>query len=296
MNLKPGLPSTISKIPVPELVKRIYEEIGRDRCFGRAAELGFYFILSLFPMLIFVLTLLSFFPDTDQLLLLYLARLIPSQALNLIDSWAQDLLKSRSSGLLSFGVLFTLWSASTGMIALMRALNAAYEVPEGRPFFKARLVAVVLVFALSVLFLGGTALVFFGDLLLAWIFQSISLRGMENIGAQLTRYCTGLLMLYGGFNVIYTFGPNIAYKPKWLNAGSIFATISCLIASFLFSVYLRLMPSMNKTYGSLGAFIALMLWTFLFSAVIMIGAEINSEVEKTRGQKQEPREPPGGPA
>ncbi len=169
---------------------------------GRAAELSFYFVLSLFPLLIFLLTLLSFLPDADKLLLNYMARMIPPQALDLIDRWADDLRESRSGGLLSFGLVFTLWSASTGMLALMRALNTAYEVKEGRPFLKARLVAILLLFALSILILGGAALVLFGDFILSWAFGFVNLSNFQGLAAELVRYSIGIVMLYGGLNVI----------------------------------------------------------------------------------------------
>ena len=257
---------------------------------GRAAELSFYFVLSLFPLLIFLLTLLSFLPDADKLLMNYMARMIPPQALDLIDRWADDLRESRSGGLLSFGLVFTLWSASTGMLALMRALNTAYEVKEGRPFVKARLVAILLLFALSILILGGSALVLFGDFILSRAFGYVNLSNFQGLAAELVRYSIGIIMLYGGLNVIYNFGPNIAYKPTLINPGSLFAAAACLIASFLFSLYLKIVPTMNATYGSIGAFIVLMLWMYLISLVIMIGAEINSEIEKEKGRRQTEKE------
>ena len=284
------LKTITENVKIPDLVKRIYKKFMQDRCMGRAAELGFYFVLSIFPLLIFLLTLLSFLPDADKLLMNYMARMIPPQALELIDRWADNLRESRSGGLLSFGILFTLWSASTGMIALMRALNTAYEVKEGRPFLKARLVAVLLLFSLSFLILGGASLVFFGDFILSWIFGYVSLSDFQGIAAELVRYLIGLIMLYGGLNIIYNFGPNIAYKPTLINPGSIFATVACLIVSFLFSLYLQLVPTMNATYGSLGAFIVLMLWMYLISLVIMVGAEINSEIEKEEGLRQTEKE------
>jgi membrane protein len=140
------------------------------------------------------------------------------------------------------------------------------------------------------LILGGAGLVFFGDFLLSLAFGYVRLSGFENNAAALIRYLIGFIMLYGGLTVIYNFGPNTLLKPSFLNPGSIFATIACLIVSFLFSLYLRIVPTMNATYGSLGAFIVLMLWLYLISAVIMIGAEINSEIEKRKGKKQVAKE------
>jgi len=279
----------LAGLTIKELAKRVWHEIDDDRCLGRAAEAAFYLVLSLFPLMICILALLSLIPEGRSLLLQNLSHIVPADAMDVIRQWMRELLATRSKGLFSVSLLFALWSASTGMTALMTMLNAAYEVKEGRSFLHARMVAIGLIFALGFLVLGGAIVVVFGDDVLQWISQRFGLEAFHSTLWDFLSYSVGLLMLITGISILYTYAPNINRTPRFLSAGSIFAVAAGIAVSFAFSIYVQI-ASMNLTYGSLGAFVVLMLWLYLMTLILMIGGEVNSEIEFASGRRPRPKE------
>jgi membrane protein len=265
------------------LTKSIYREIIEDRALGRAAELAFYLILSLFPLLICTLSLLSFIPASKEIALQYLSQAMPGEAMGLLRKWVDELVNQRSSAVFSFGLLFTLWSASSGIVALMDVLNVAYEVPgERRSFLKTRFVAVVLTIALALMILGGCVLVIYGGELARWTLSQLKSTDAYYWIGRSASYIVGALLLFAALQVTYNYGPDVDRGANRTWPGSVFGTVTILICSYLFSVYLRFAPSYSATYGSLGAIVILMIWLYLVGLIFMIGAEINSELLKRR--------------
>ena len=285
---------TLGGLTIKELARRTWREAGEDNVTGRAAELAYYFLLALFPLLIFLLSLVSFIPSAQETIFTWLSRLMPQDAMRIIDDWVETVFSTRSGGLLSFGIIFTLWAASTGMAALMDALNSAYEVKEGRPFWKARLVALGLTVAICVLVIGGAALITFGDQFARWLAAWLGVGDQFGIIWPFIRYLLGLCMLIVGLGAIYYFAPNARQRWKWITPGAVFAVVTFVAVSYLFSLYLRFAPSYDATYGSLGAVIILMLWLYLMGLIVFIGAEINSEVDKSLGKYRTEKELPDG--
>lgn len=275
----------VKGLTLAELAQNTWQEAGEDNLFGRAAELAYYFLLALFPLLIFLLSLISFIPDAQETIFMWLARLMPKSAVGLIDEWVRDVFDARSGGLLSFGMIFSLWAASNGMAALIAALNSAYEVKEARPFWKARLVALGLTVALSLLVFGGAFAIAYGDRLAAWISGAFRLGADLEIIWTAAAYLVGLFMIVTGLALIYCFAPNARQRWRWLTHGSVFAAVAFIAVSYLFSLYLRFAPSYSVTYGSIGAVIVLMLWLYLMGLIVLIGGEINSEINKARGKQ-----------
>ena len=262
-----------------EIVHNVRREIFKDRVLGRAAELAFFLIMALFPLLIFLLTLLTFFPGSRDLAIQYLARVVPDEAMGLINRWVTELFRSRSGAVLSFGLLFSVWSASTGMSALMDILNTAYEVKEARSFIKEKGTAIILTIALTLLAVAGITLVIYGKPLIEWFLKRMTVESSAML--SLITPIGGVALLYLSLALIYNFGPNVNRKANRAWPGSIFAVIGILLASYLFSLYLKFGPSYNATYGSLGAVVVLMLWLYLVGLVIMVGAELNCELMKS---------------
>jgi membrane protein len=261
--------------------KRVYRETIEDRALGRAAELGFYLILSLFPLMICTLSLLSFIPASKQVALQYLSQAMPAEAMGLVRNWVDELVNQRSSAVFSFGLLFTLWSASSGIVALMDVLNVAYEVPEdSRSFLKTRVVALILTIALALLILGGCVLVIYGGGLARWELSQLRSADAYYWIGRSASYISGALLLFAALQLTYNYGPNVDRGANKTWPGSIFGTVAILFCSYLFSIYLRFVPSYNATYGSLGAIVVLMIWLYLVGLIFMIGAEINSELMK----------------
>jgi membrane protein len=238
-----------------------------------------------------MLNLVSFIPGAQETVLAWLSQLMPHKALDIINDWIGTVFSARNTGVLSFSVIFALWAASTGLAALIETLNVAYEVKEGRPFWKVRLVALSLTVALSVLIIGGAALITFGNQLTAWIADGLGIRNQFEIIWTVIRYVLGFLMLIVGIGVVYYFAPNARQHWKWITPGATFAAVSIVAVSYLFSIYLRFAPSYDVTYGSLGAVVILMLWFYLMGLIVLIGAEINSEIDRSLGKHRIERVP-----
>jgi membrane protein len=271
-------------LTLKELAIGAWREAYEDEAFGKAAELAYFFLLALFPMLIFLLSVFSFLPGLQEALIDWLDRVMPRDASRLVASWIENVASARSGRLLSLGLLGSLWAASYGIGAAVDALNTAYDIEEGRPFWKSRLMAIGLTIALSVFFVGGQVLIMFGDWLAACFAAWIGLGGGFTTLWRYVDYLIGLLMLTIGVGLIYHFAPNVKRKWRLVTPGAVFAVMASLLASILFSLYLRVAPSHSATYGSLGAVIVLMLWLYLLGLALFLGGEINSEIERAAGR------------
>ena len=268
----------IGGLTFKELAVRTWREGNEDNILGRAAELAYYFLLALFPMLIFLTSLVGFLPGLREAIFTALGKFVPGEAMRLVSETISDVTRHRSGGLISFGVLGALWAASGGVTAVMGTLNAAYDAREERSFWKIRLIAISLTVMLALLVMGGTALVMFGDRFAVWFGERLGMGPSFTVIWGVIHYLVGLALLFLGLELIYYFGPNVEQDWKWVTPGAVFAVVSMVVASLLFSLYLRFAPDYSATYGSLGAVIVLMLWLYLMGAVILIGGEVNAEI------------------
>jgi membrane protein len=268
----------IGGLTFKELAVRTWREANEDNILGRAAELAYYFLLALFPMLIFLTSLVGFLPGLREAIFTALGKFVPGEAMRLVSETISDVTRHRSGGLISFGVLGALWAASGGVTAVMGTLNAAYDAREERSFWKIRLIAISLTVMLALLVMGGTALVMFGDRFAVWFGERLGMGPSFTVIWGVIHYLVGLALLFLGLELIYYFSPNVEQDWKWVTPGAVFAVVSMVVASLLFSLYLRFAPDYSATYGSLGAVIVLMLWLYLMGAVILIGGEVNAEI------------------
>jgi membrane protein len=201
-----------------------------------------------------------------------------------VSQTINDVMRNRSGGLISFGILGALWAASGGVTAVMGALNVAYDAKENRSFWKIRLIAIGLTILLALLVVGGTILIMFGDRFAAWFAAQWGMGTAFKVIWGIVDYLMGLALLFLALEVIYYLGPNVEQDWKWVTPGAAFAVVSLIIASLLFSLYLRVAPNYSATYGSIGAVVILMLWLYLVGSVILIGGEINAELVHATNQ------------
>ena len=268
------------------LVKRVWAEIQDDDVLGRAAQLSYYFLLALFPLLIFLTSLFGIVlgkgSELRQNLFSYLAEVMPPSAFQLIESTMLEISKASTGGKLSFGLLAALWAASNGMGAITEALNVAYDVKESRPWWKYRLQAIGLTVALSVLIISALLLVLYGGKIVEGLAANFDVGSAFVITWKIAQWPIVLASMLLAFALIYYFAPDLReQKWAWVTPGAVLGVALWLLASFGFRTYLHFFDSYSATYGSLGAVIILMLWLYLTGVAVLVGGELNAELEHT---------------
>jgi membrane protein len=219
----------------------------------------------------------------------YLARVMPPSAYQQISQTMIEVSSASSGGKISFGLLAALWAASNGMTAITTSLNSAYDVEETRPWWKQRLTAIALTMSLSVLIISALILVVAGGWIADWLAASFGLGSMFPIAWKIIQWPIVLFCIILAFALIYYFAPDIhEQKWHWLTPGAAIGVALWLLVSIVFRVYLNFFNSYSATYGSLGAVIILMLWLYFTGAAVLIGGEINSEIEHAAAQQGEP--------
>lgn len=269
-------------IGVLQLAKRLWRRINEHDIFGSAAQLSYYFLLALFPLLLFLVTLLGYLAQAgSQLrigLMSYLATVMPASSVQLIQTTLDEISSSRGGGKLSLGLLAALWAASNGMGAVTQTLNVAYGVKETRPWWKVRVISIFLTLALSVLIVLALLIVLYGGQLVDLLAGYLGLSSVARILWKVLQWPVALFFVLATFHLIYYFAPNVRHR-RWSTPGALVAVGLWLLISFGFKLYLHFFNSYSVTYGSLGALIILMLWFYLTGAAILIGGELNSELE-----------------
>ncbi len=274
------------------LSKRVWKKAGNDHVFGRAAELSYYFLLALFPLLIFMTSAIGIVLGSDlgtrQQLFNYLASIMPPSAFQLVNATMLEVSQASGGGKLSFGLLAALWAASNGMNAITDSLNAAYDVEETRPWWKQRLVAISLTVSLSVLILSALVLVVAGGHIGEGIADAYGFGPAFAVAWKVVQWPFVLLFMILAFALIYYFAPDLRKQQwQWLTPGAAIGVALWLLVSLGFRIYLQFFDSYSKTYGSLGAVIILMLWLYFTGAAVLIGGEINSEIENAAAERGE---------
>lgn len=275
------------------LGKRVYAEVSDDDVLGRAAQLSYYFLLALFPALLFLTSLLGYMAGEDSQLreglFKYLATVLPGDASQLISKTVTDVTQSSGGGKLSFGILATLWAASNGMGAISESLNAAYDLKESRPWWKVRLTAVGLTLALTLLIVSALVLVLYGHDLADAVAIKFGLGEAFATAWKVIQWPLVLVFVLLAFALIYYFGPDAHQQHwVWITPGAVVGVALWLLISFAFKAYLSYFNSYSATYGSLGAVIILMLWFYFTGAAILVGGEINSEIENEMAKQGAP--------
>ncbi len=276
-----------------ELGGRVWQQMNEDDVFGRAAQLSYYFLLALFPLLLFLMTLLGLFAgagsELRHSLLSYLGQVMPGSATELVQKTLEEVSNSAGGGKLSFGVLAALWAASNGMGAISETLNIAYNVKESRPWWKVRLTTVGLTIALAVLIISALTLTLYGHRIAEAIAASYGFGTVFTMTWKIVQWPIVLLFILLAFNLIYFFGPDLKEQSwRWVTPGSAIAVLIWLLVSFAFRLYLNFFNSYSATYGSLGALIIMMLWFYLTGLAILTGGEVNSEIENAAAEAGAP--------
>ncbi|HEY2907801.1 MAG TPA: YihY/virulence factor BrkB family protein [Vicinamibacterales bacterium] len=282
------------RIPITwtDLAKRTAAEVMADNCLGLAAQLAYYFFLALFPALLFLVAIVSFVPIHGLLDAITgsLARVAPYEALKLIQDQILKIAGNKNGGLLTLGMLGTIWSTSSGVNAIIDTLNQAYDIQESRPWWRVKGIALGLTVALAMFIVLSTVLVLVGPTL------AETVAGWFHLGAAFTwtwkilqwPFVFALVAL--AIAVIFYYAPDAEQQWVWITPGSVLATFLWLIVSLLFRFYVTHFSSYNATYGAIGGIIIMMTWFYVSALAVLVGAELNSEIEHASPYGKDPGE------
>ena len=266
---------------VKELATRVIKEVREDDCLGWAAQLAYYLLFAVFPFFLFLTALLGFLPIPTLMerIIAGLAMVLPGEVVTLLQDNIRQLVTEQQGGLLSFGILAALWSSSSAVVSIAAALNQAYDVEEGRPWWKVRGLALLLTMGLSLFLLLAVVLLIFGPQLGRGLASLVGLGTVFEILWNILRWPVSAGLLVVALALVYYFAPDVEQEWKWITPGAIFAVLATLLTSLGFSLYVSHFGSYNKTYGSLGAVIVFLTWLYLTGLCLLVGGEINAEIE-----------------
>ncbi|MGO3050757.1 hypothetical protein CD110_12520 [Staphylococcus casei] len=256
--------------------------IGKDDASGLSAQLSYYFMLSLFPMLLFLLSIVPVVGVKQSTIRDMIKEHVPPDYAPQVSSIIGDIMDNASGGLLSIGLIVALWSASNGMTALMNSFNVAYDVEDSRNFIVSKLLSVLFTLALIVVLPLALILPTFGEQISSLLFGPIGLGDQVKWVFNIIRVILPLIVVFVAFMVLYTLAPNVKIKMMSVIPGSIFATVVFLVGSYLFGIYISNFANYSKTYGSIAGIIILMLWLYITGFIIIIGAEINAIIHQRK--------------
>lgn len=266
--------------------RQLFKRMDDVDVFGLAAQLAYFFLLSLFPFLLFLLNLIGYLPINVESVMEIMDVYAPDEIMTLIESNLDQLLSQANGGLLSIGIIGTLWAASNAINGIMKAFNRAYDIDEDRSFLATRLIAIVLTIAMVLVIIISLLLPVFGQIIGEYIFSFI---GLSDSFLQLwgtLRWVLSSVIFFIVLLFLYKLAPNKHIYFRETIWGTIIGTIAWQIVSYGFSFYVSTFANYSVKYGSLGAIIIMMIWFYLLGAIIILGGIINSvisEFKKERG-------------
>jgi len=285
------IPGLRGQSPVA-LGKRAIRDFSDDDMTTYAAALAYHGLLALFPFVIFLIALLGILqvPQFFDAVLDQARTVLPSDAYEPLANVLSEIQNQQSGGLLSFGILGAIWAASSGIRALMKALNTAYDVEESRPMWKLYLLSIVYTIGLALLLVAAIGFMLLGPQAMEWLAEQIGLGGAFVTIWTWARWPLAVILLTLAAAVIYYVSPNVEQPFALITPGSLIAVIVWILATIGFSIYVSNFGNYSATYGSLGGVIALLFFFFISSAVLLLGAEINAEVHHVEEGEPTPKE------
>jgi membrane protein len=282
------------RVPVSwtELIKRTAAEAMADNCLGLAAQLAYYFFLALFPALLFLVAIVSFIPIHGLLDAITgtLARVAPYEALTLIQDQILKIAGNKNGGLLTLGMLGTIWSTSSGVSAIIDTLNQAYDIQESRPLWKVKMLALGLTVGLALFIVVSTILVLVGPTLAEKVAAWFHLGPAFAWTWKILQWPVVFALVAFAIAVIFYYAPDAEQEWVWITPGSVLATALWLLVSLGFRFYVTNFSSYNATYGAIGGIIILMTWFYVSALAVLVGAELNSEIEHASPFGKDPGE------
>ncbi len=263
-----------------------YRDLNRHHVFQVSAALSYYFVLSIFPGLIVLSALFAFLPLPDLFarVLLLMGRLLPAETMSIVYSVLSDVFSSHRGGWLSIGTLGILWTVSSAFDAMIEALDIAYDAPDQRPLWKIRLLALGLAAMTGGLLLSALALMIVGPTFGDWLAAEFAVPALFAAIWPALRWIVTFAFTILAIELLYFVAPNVKQRFAATLPGAMVSVFAWDALSFLLAIYFRHFADFNRTYGALGGLIALMVWLYWTSFVLVMGAELNAELAKESGQ------------
>ncbi|NIE74281.1 YihY/virulence factor BrkB family protein [Pantoea sp. Ap-967] len=278
-------------LPMHRVLVRTVKEFLDDEMSTYASALAYQMLFSLFPFILFLIALIGFLhlPDFFSWLRLQTELVLPPQALEQVNPVIDQLQQSKG-GLLSVGIVIALWTASAGVRLMMSAMNAAYDVPEGRPVWKRIPLSIFYTIGIAGMLLAAAALMVLGPQVMEWIAAQVGMQEVIVTVWTILRWPAIVILLMVAVALMYYVMPDVKQKFRFITPGSVLAVVVWIIASLGFAYYVKTFADYNAMYGSIGAIIVLLLYFYISAAVLLLGAEMNAVIEHMSAEGKNPGE------
>jgi membrane protein len=286
-------PWNLGGLTLRQLTLRVWHGINDDDVFGRAGQIAYGFLFAVFPLFMFLLAILGLVAGPhsaiQQHLVLESTDAMPPAAATVVQHVIRETTQASGSGKLSFGLILTLIAATSAMTNVMDTLNAAYNVRETRSFLRFRAIAIGLTVAIGILIVVALTIVLYGNGIANHVGNLVGLSGVATWAWKISQWPVAVFFLLLSFALIYYFSPDVEFPVwHWISPGSVAGVFLWALVSFGLRVYLHFFNSYSKTYGSLGAVMILLLWFYVTGVAILIGGEVNAEIENAAAKRGVP--------
>lgn len=281
-------PAFNSRVTWYDFLKEMTLKIADNNTSERAASVSYSLILSVFPTVIFFFTLIPYIPvpNLEEQIMDFLQRLLPGDTFSSVETTIRDIISRPRGGVLSFGFLLALYSATSGVVALINAFNSTYETEDRRSFFTIRGIAVGLTFILAIALILAIIVLIVGGIVSDYLLRFGILNNAVFINLlAIGRYVLVFAVFVATISVIYRFGPDRNMRWGFITPGSVTASVLIVLTTFGFSYYVSNFGSYNKVYGSIGTLIALMIWINLIALLLILGFEMNVVLYRPSGSR-----------
>ena len=275
-----------------DLLKRAAKGAWSDNVLDLSAQQAYYFFFALFPALLFVIAVASFFPLAsliDQVVAM-LSRFAPKDVVDIITGAMKSLSNQNNGGMLTFAFLVAIWSSSGAMVSIITTLNAAYDVTESRPWWRTRLIAIGLTVGIAVFILASMFLVIAGPTVAENFAARLHLGEAVKWTVWIVQWPVVFMLVATAIGLVYYFAPDVEQDWVWITPGSLLATMLWVLVSVGLKLYYQLVPNANAAYGTIGGIMVLMLWFYLSGLSLLLGAEMNAEIEHASPYGKDPGE------
>ncbi|MFO7579127.1 MAG: YihY/virulence factor BrkB family protein [Nitrosomonas halophila] len=271
-----------------EVIEEAWVACNKDEVLGRSAQLGFYFMLALFPALLGVKALVGMLPEQVLLptLMFYAEKVLPEESLILVERYVDQVIQGGGDRVFYLSLLGSLWAASWGMMAIINSLNVVYGVQETRPLWKVVAISVLLTLGAAIFVITSLILILAGEQVIRWLGDFVN---KEEVGVtfywSLLQWPIIVLIMLVALNLIYYFAPNTDHEWQWIKPGSILAVCLWVILSLGLKYYVETFVDYNPVYGSITGVIILMMWLYVSGFALLLGGELNYTLKKRQRRK-----------